>query len=387
MKIVVLSSRFPYPLEKGDKLRLYHQIRLLCKRHEIHLISLHQHDITKEHLEPVDRITSSLHLFKINRFLGITRCFFGLLKGMPLQVSYFSNKRIRNRINSIVNNIAPDVVYCQLARAAYYCEGLNYFKTIDYMDAFGESMNKRSKIVSFPYNWIYKLESKLMFDYESILYKKFDRHTIITEEDREILNVSNKEQIKIVPNGIDLNYFYFDNSTEKNKDIGFVGNMSYPPNIEATKLLSKEIIPMIVNEEKSLRVEISGASPHNDVISLANKYITITGWRDDIRDAYKGMKVFIAPIFAGTGQQNKILEAMAMGVPVITTSSVNKGIGAEPDEEILIADTPLEFKNQYFSLKDKILHQNIRMAARKFVETNCSWDSAVNKLESVFNHP
>ena len=130
-----------------------------------------------------------------------------------------------------------------------------------------------------------------------------------------------------------------------------------------------------------LKLQISGANPAAELRNIQNSNITVTGWIDDIRDAYANAQIFIAPMFIGTGLQNKLLEAMAMGIPCITTSLANNALGAVHNQSILIANTQEEFIDAIQRLKrDQELYNNIKLEARKFVNKNFNWHSSSVRL-------
>ena len=134
-----------------------------------------------------------------------------------------------------------------------------------------------------------------------------------------------------------------------------------------------------------MRYQIAGARPDKRVKLLAGKNVTITGWIEDIREAYSSCKVFVAPLWSGTGQQNKILEAMAMGVPCVTSSAVNNAIGATHEQEIMVADTEEEFKVCIERLLNDVkFYMELKENALMFVRENYSWEQSVETLSKLF---
>ena len=137
--------------------------------------------------------------------------------------------------------------------------------------------------------------------------------------------------------------------------------------------------------DQKLRYQIAGARPDKRVKLLAGKNVTITGWIEDIRDAYSSCKIFVAPLWSGTGQQNKILEAMAMGIPCVTTSAVNNAIGGRHEKEIMVADTVEEFKICIKRmLNDVEFYMELKENALMFVRENYSWQQSVETLSDLF---
>ena len=381
MKLLVLCPRFPFPLEKGDKLRMYHQLRFLSKTHEIFLVALTDEEISKEHLEEVKKVTSGLEVFKMKKYKKGLSLLKSGFTGLPFQVALHYSSEIHRRVRTIANEFRPDHVYCQLTRMAEYAKDLQYPKTLDYMDAFGVGMVKRAAIVSVFESIIYRLESYRMKRYESKIYSHFNHHTIISEQDKRQINVKGENNITVVQNGIDTEFFR-PIECEKVFDIGFVGNMGYAPNVDAAEYLINTLKPIL---NPSLSYQIAGARPDKRVKLLKQSHVNITGFVDDIREAYSNCKIFVAPLWSGTGQQNKILEAMAMGIPCITSSSVNNAIGAKHNSEILVANTKEEYKVCVERLmNDAELYANIRENALMFVRENFDWKQSIEPLIDLF---
>lgn len=382
MKIMVLTSRFPYPLEKGDKLRIYHQIVNLAKDNEIVLCSLTDHEVSEEHLSHLRPYCASIHLFRLTKWLIYPRLLRWFLKGDSIQVGYFTNYIIRRKIRKLVFKEKPDHIYCQLVRMAEYVRDIFHVsKTLDYMDAFSKGMERRAADSPFPFNYVFKRESKFLRAYEAKVFYDFDLCTIISEQDRDYIKNPYNDQIKVIPNGVNTSEFFFQETPKASVDLLFVGNMSYYPNVKAAEYLVQKIGTLLNERGHSLQINIAGASPSPLVLGLASDKVEVTGWVDDIVATYHNAKIFVAPLFHGSGLQNKILEAMACGVPVITTTQTNNAIMAEPGEELVLADNAEEFADAILRmLEDEVYFMELRTKARKFVEQNYSWDVFVSAL-------
>ena len=319
MKLAVLTSRIPYPLEKGDKLRIFHQIKHLAKSHEICLICLN------EGAEEIDtsvlqEIVSELHIVPLAKWKIPFRLFFALFHNLPFQVEYFLERKNKKKVEAIIQQFQPDHIYCQLIRTSEYVKDLFQFdKTLDYMDAFSAAAMRRAQTEKGFQKTFWKIENERVKMYERSIYDYFNHHSIITEQDRKLLAIPSNKNISIVPNGVDTSYFKNDH-TSKKYDIVFAGNMNYPPNIAAAIFLVEEILPKLQGQFPNLTLLIAGANPSAEVQSLANENVTISGWMNYIREAYCESRVFVAPMFIGAGMQNKILEAMSSELPVITTT-------------------------------------------------------------------
>lgn len=339
MKLFVLLSRVPYPLEKGDKLRAFNQIKLLAAHHEIHLCCLSDKPLHPDAEIELKKICSHLQVIQLRRWEIYLSLFIGLFSDKPFQVHYFYQHHAQRKINEALDQFKPDFIYCQLIRVTEYVkEKHEYFKVLDYMDALSKGVSRRVDKVSPLLRPFFRTEHRRLVAYENIMFEYFERKTIISKQDRDLIFHPERKKIAIIPNGIDLSYFKPIEKPEQTYDIVFHGNMSYPPNVDAAEFLAHEILPLVHKSVPTATLLISGATPSPSVEALSNTHITVSGWIDDIRKAYASGKVFVAPMRIGTGLQNKLLEAMAMETPCVTSTLANNALGACPNEEILVAD-------------------------------------------------
>lgn len=380
--LLIILSRFPFPLEKGDKLRAYHQIVGLSLKFNITLVSLTEQNIPIEYQKALAPYCHKIHIFKLNKILQIISLTFGLFTEKPFQIAYFWQFHIQRKINRIIDSMQPDFIYAQLIRTTDYVK--NYHacpKIIDYMDAFSKGIERRIPDQNWYSKFFFKQEFIRLKNYERHIFEYFEEHIIISEQDRNYIYHNKSNEISIVKNGISKYFFKERTNTIKKYDLIFTGNMSYPPNIAAANYIVKKVLPLFNTEVKFL---ISGVNPHHSVRKLASTSIEITGWVEDITESYVKSKIFIAPMFLGTGLQNKLLEAMALGIPCVTTTMANTALGAIPEESILIADNEFEFKHQIDRLlKDRVLYENIQKNALSFVQQHFSWDLINEQLSEL----
>jgi len=385
MRIFVILPRVPYPLEKGDKLRAFQQIKSLSKNNEIILCALnHNPKLDKQKafgkLQPYCRSINFIDLPRLAVPFNILRAFF---KGLPLQVGYFFNGRANRRIKQLFKEYHPDHVYCQLLRAAAYGIDLPVPKTIDYQDVFSYGVKRRVERSPFWMKPVLKLEYKRLVAYEEKMFWAFDNKTIISYPDRNLMQVSGKNNIAVIPNGVDYDFFK-PMDANKQYDLVFTGNMSYPPNVDATGYLVNEVMPRVWDALPETSVLLAGAKPAAKVKALENDKVKVSGWLDDIRDAYSSASVFVAPMRIGTGLQNKLLEAMSMKIPAITTSLANDALRAADGKEILIGDNAKELADHIIKLlQDEKYAREIAEAGFLFVRKHYSWDEATGKLEQI----
>jgi glycosyltransferase involved in cell wall biosynthesis len=459
VKILVLTSRFPFPLEKGDKLRIYHQMRELSRAgHDIVLVALADEPVLDNYVEEIKQFCSQIYVFRLTKLVVFSNVFRNILRGcsLPFQIAYFFNSAIKNQIKQIIDSEKPDHIYCHLVRASEYVKDVDLPKTLDFMDAFGAGTERRAAISSLFLRPFWYFEARLMLNYEKRVAPFFSNLTIISEQDRERLPIS-ASSVTVVGNGVDIDFFnlisfdkkkaeilkrnlellsndlklnknnsnfnsdlnrieYIDSELKsienelnhngnelidngndailnksktdlvKKYDVCFVGNLGYYSNVEAVRYLIKKILPILKAAKPDIKILIAGARPTTEIQYLGDENVTVLGWLDDIREAYAASRILVAPLMHGIGQQNKILEAMAMHVPVVSTSRVNNAIGAVPESDILIADTEGVFAEQILRLLQSIdLQTLIANNGRAFVEKKYSWQGATMGLNGLIS--
>ncbi len=384
MKLFVLTSRIPYPLEKGDKLRIYHQIKELSKRHRIFLCALYQKENNLETAQKeLSIFCEEIYFVKISKYQQLLSLISACFNHMPFQSALFYDRNAKQQVLRIINKVQPNHIYCQLTRVAEYLKEINEPKTLDYMDAFSKGMRRRANTSSMFSAWLFYWESKKQKQYERDLFSHFNHHTIISSQDRDAIDHNQKDTIKIVPNGVDFNHFKPMN-WEKKYDLTFVGNMSYAPNVDAAIFLCEDILPLIQKHCPDVKLLIAGASPSNKVKQLASEVVTVSGWMDDIREAYAATNIFIAPMRIGTGLQNKLLEAMAMRIPCITSPLANKSLGAN-ETEIMVAESAADIANSCIKLLNNNSYRNeIANKGFDFVTEHYRWPKTTVSLERLF---
>jgi glycosyltransferase involved in cell wall biosynthesis len=218
--------------------------------------------------------------------------------------------------------------------------------------------------------------------FELQLLTWFDKYCIISAFDKAQINTGSRE-IAVVPNGVDTDYFTPENQPKK-YDLLFIGNLSYLPNKNAVNYLVTEILPLLLKQRPDISINIAGADTPPDIFKLAGANVHISGFVPDIRDVYSSARIFVAPLFTGAGLQNKILEAMSMQLPCITTSVVNGSLNAIDQQQILIANDATEFAKQILNLlAHEMLQTTLRNEARIFVQQSYSWETANETLRHL----
>ncbi len=383
MRIFVLLSRIPWPLEKGDKLRAFHQIRCLSKSNEIILCALNTDSSADKQkaFRALQPYCKSVNFIDLSKTAIVLNLLLAWISGKPLQTGYFYSHSAHKRINQLIKHHQPDIIYGQLLRVAEYIRYHKLPKVLDYQDVFSMGMHRRMLLASFFMKPFFKMEFKRLANYEAAVFDDFDLKTIISLPDRDLIQHTHKEEIIVIPNGVDHDYF-IPRQMDKKYDVVFTGNMAYPPNVNAAVFLSQVIMPMVWKENPEAKLLIAGATPDRSVVNLANERIYVSGWMDDIRHAYAGSRVFVAPMQMGTGLQNKLLEAMSMQIPCVTTPLANDSLKAINEEHILVGETAAELSKAIIRLlTNPSFSDTIALNGHRFVNDFYNWESATARLE------
>lgn len=381
--LVIITSRFPYPLEKGDKLRAFHMIQGLSKRFKITLISLSDEAISTESLKRLEPYVSGLHVFTLKKYKIVWRLMMNLLLLKPFQIAYFTDSAVKKKVKKILSEVSPSHILCQMIRPAEYVKHYHHCpKTLDYMDALSMGMERRFQTANFPWSFLFRMEKNRLRDYELRIFNYFEHHTMISLQDTYYIAHPDRQSIKVIPNGIAPIFNTPIAEIPKTADLVFVGNLSYPPNVHAVKFLHH----LILSKSPQLSLLVGGANPTKELIRLPkeNPNLTLLGWQEDIRSVYQQGRIFIAPMFMGSGLQNKLLEAMALGIPCITTSLANDSLCARHQKEVLIGNTADELlAHIHFLLSHPEEAFALGERGKEFVLANYNWDQSLHALNNL----
>jgi glycosyltransferase involved in cell wall biosynthesis len=397
MKILVVLPRFPWPLDKGDKLRAYHQVVELSKRHEIYLFAVSHRRVEPERVKVLEPFCRQIRVVHLNRFV----CGFNILRNWlsskSLQMGYWNTKRSKRACKIFAREVKPDVVYSQMVRTMPLVARLPYPKVMDFQDALSMNTERRMEHSKGLWHYLLHFEFKMLRSSEYKAFSIFDALTIISEVDSEAIPHKKNGEIHIVPNGVDFDYFSSQNVkksgslNEGGYSICFCGNMSYAPNVDAARYLVKEVMPLVWEYSPYATVLIAGADPKPAVRALASnaqkpEKVTVSGRMPDIREAYASSQLFVAPMRIGSGLQNKLLEAMAMQKQCVTTSLANAALGATSGDQLFVGDSKEDLAYWIsLLLGSEEVRSRIAHEGNLFVRQHYSWQAAVQPLENIFN--
>ena len=381
MKILVVLPRFPHPLDKGDKLRAFHQIRCLSQKHEVYLFCTSDSWVHDDDFEEVKKYCKDIKVVHPNKIVAAWNVLKASLSARSLQVAYWTSKKTVKKFRKFEKKVQPDVLYCQMIRTMKWVRKSATPKVLDFQDALSKNIERRMYHSGWFWKKVLHYEFKMVRSCEYDAFEYFDAFTIISAPDRDVIPHRRSSEIVVLPNGIDTEYFA-PIDCPKDYDVVFCGNMKYPPNVDAAKYLVNDIMPKVWAKHPESRVLISGTNPTNDVKHLAGERVTVTGRVEDIRQSYAKSKVFVAPMRMGSGMQNKLLEAMAMGLPCITSKIASDALDTEADKHLLVGGDADDFAQKISALLDNQSYRTeIADEGNRFVREKFNWEKCNTILE------
>ncbi|HLP50853.1 MAG TPA: glycosyltransferase [Chitinophagales bacterium] len=388
MKLMMVLSRVPFPLDKGDKLRAYHMLRYLSKYNEVYLFCISEEPIAFDVKEHLLEYCKEIHVFPISRYASLLKCGLATGSAKPFQTAYFYDAGIHRQIDEHAKRIKPNCAFFQLVRTTEYARNIEgATRVIDYMDAFSTGYARMAARSGIFQKLLFNNESQRLKKYEADVFAWFDKHVIISEQDKELINHPDREKIEVIHNGVDAEYFVPSSNTKK-FNLLFHGNMNYLPNVDCASYVADEILPELHKRGTAATFLISGGSPNNEILSLAGRRgITVTGWLDDVRSSYAVSEIFIAPLQMGTGIQNKLLEAMAMGIPCVVSSLAAKALNLQHGHHALIGDTTKDYCDHIETLwNNPELNSQLVKNALAYTRENFRWQDKVEKLQQFISN-
>jgi len=388
-KVLILSSKSPYPVHDGAAIRTVQSIRFFYELgYEVDLLYISEKDDCDIVKDGLKRYCSNIYNYVITKRHSYIKVLLGLFTNRrPLQVNYFYSARIKKWIKRHQDNY--DIIYCNNIRTAEYARGLRIKKILDYVDAL--SMNykhSKDKIKKGIWHWIYVIDYYRCTKYECKQARIFDKIMIISEVDQKYImnNIGDcAPTISVIENYINIDKSKRINVSLHNFNVVFVGAMNYAPNVEAVIFFVKKVLPSLVSVFPQVKFYIVGKSPRDSVKALASDNIVVTGFVDSVWDYLKQATVVVTPMLSGSGLQNKILEALAVGACVVTTKTGFEGL-KNAEGKPFVASSSDEMVDIISNLFN---NPKYRVACSeesvKYVESNYSKDIILEKFKVFLN--
>lgn len=387
MKILLICHRFPYPPTGGAKIRPFHIIRHLAKDNRVTVCSLVRSDEEQAAADGIAGYCERYEPVRVHESTQALRMVARLPTTVPSSMGYFYSHRLAHRIRNLLASNAFDLILVHASSVAQYVSGISHIpKILDFCDMDSQKWLDYVRYKPFPLSVGYWLEGRKLERAERRLADQFDLCTTATGAELTTLRaLGASTPSDWFPNGVDATYFAPVDRPHDPDTISFIGRMDYYPNQECMIEFCRNTLPLLRAQRPGIKLLIVGADPAAQVRRLsAIPGVTVTGTVPDVRPYVQRSAVSVAPLNIARGTQNKILEAMAMGVPVVTSRIAAGGVDAVVGEHILVGSDPGEYCQAILKvLADPGERQRLSLAGRARILSHHSWDSSMQRLDGI----
>jgi sugar transferase (PEP-CTERM/EpsH1 system associated) len=389
MNLLYLCHRIPYPPDKGDKIRSFHQVRSLSEQHAVHLLTFVDDPEDWKHLGTLRGSCRSVDAVFRSRVGAQVRAGLALLSGESLSVASFRSEALQGKVDATLAKERIDLVLIfSSAMAQYVPSSLNIPVLLDLVDVDSEKWRMYGDHLPPPKSWLYRLEADRLLRFETRAANAADHCIVISRAEAELLEGKLRRPISVLTNGVDLEYYRRPEGSRQESgapDIVFVGAMDYFPNEDAVLYFCRDIFPAVRDAIPDATFTIVGRSPTARVRSLAGRPgVRVTGSVSDVRPYLLEARVSVAPFRIARGLQNKVLEAMAMDLPVVGTTLAFQGIAATQEDGARIVDRPEDMARDLVTLLREPMTARQRAGrGRAFVERHHRWEQHAIALDSL----
>lgn len=386
-----LAHRAPYPPDKGDRIRSFRIVEALSRRFAVHVAAFVDHPADLERAEPLRAYCASLTLLPLSPVAARLRSARALISGAPMSFHYFQSARMRAAVGALrERRFALEVAFSS-SMAPYLVEPKGGPRIIDLCDADSEKWRQYSQMDSGLMRWIYAREARTLAAAEEAMIQWADKSFAVSADEAAILNARTLtgKKAEWFGNGVDADHFAppTESIGERAADVVFVGAMDYRANVDAVVWFASEVWPRVRSAKQGARFAIIGSNPVRRVLALSRvDGVHVLGRVDDIRPFLHGARAVVAPLRIARGVQNKVLEAMAAGRPIVATHAATTGIAATPDRHFLEADDAQTFSAAVIRLlSDTSEGDALGMRARRLMIDHYSWSAQLASFEAAID--
>jgi polysaccharide biosynthesis protein PslH len=386
VKILFLCHRIPYPPDKGEKIRAFHQLRAMAARHEVDLFTLADDPADLERGKALREYCRKVTVVNLNARLSRLLSLPYLLTSTALTIPYFGSAELRRRVSHALAEQSYDRIFVYCSAMAQYVDSVEGIPIVtDLVDVDSDKWTQYATFTRFPFSAIYRREGRALARYERRICEKSGAVVVTTErEARLVRNISPAARVHVIPNGVDTEFFSRSAVPPEAVApvVGFTGDMSYFPNQEAVKYFARKVLPLIRDSVPETGFLIVGRGPSPEVQALGQiPGVEVTGFVPDVRTHLARMRVSVAPFSIAAGIQNKILEAMSYELPVVATSRAAQGLTPLAATAVEIADTPEETAAAIVRLlRNPELAREKGRQSRRLIAGEYNWSQSLDRL-------
>jgi len=389
--LLYLVHRLPYPPNKGDKVRSYHLLKHLAARHRVFLGTFIDDPQDEVHVDAFPQYVADMHIARLSPRTAKLRSLTGLLGNEALTLPYYRSAGLQAWVDRTLREQRIDAAIVFSSAMAQYVTGVSNLRTlVDFVDVDSAKWTQYAPNHRWPLSWLYRREGERLLAYERSVARQVTHSFFVTDAETELFCSRAPEcrgRVDAMCNGVDAEFFSSEHDLDSpfgnnERPLVFTGAMDYWPNVDAVNWFVAEILPALLRSHPDLKFYIVGRSPTPAVTALANEHVVVTGTVPDVRPYLRYAAAVVAPLRLARGIQNKVLEAMAMGAPVVASQECAGPVDAVQERDFLTAGTVADYQHQIERLLQSP-EQAAAMgkAARAQVLARYSWDAHLSRID------
>ncbi len=391
MKILFLSPTVPYPLTDGGRIRVFNLLKQIAKNNDVTLLALETQPTDVESITHIQNLGIKVHLVPNSSTLpriSLNTLFSAFFKRQPITVARYNVPAYREKLRELLSGEAFDLVHYEMFHIAQFYSETDLPRVLSQQNVDSAIWRRlQGETSNLFYKFAYCTQQIAFQRYERVISPKFDAVTCTSDIDAAVFQQHCDEgAVKVIPNGVDVTHYSPDFTSEELAHLIYIGSMDWYPNEDAVSFFVEEVLPQIQNSVPDAKFSIVGGNPSARVQKLGDREgVVVTGRVPEIKPYFAEATVFVVPLRIGSGTRLKILEALAMGKAVVSTTVGAEGLALRDGEEIFIADEPKAFAEAVIRLiADASLRQNIGENGRARVEQDYDWRNIGKKLLAIY---
>lgn len=381
-RLLVLTPRYPYPVIGGDRLRIYYLCKELAKDYSLTLLSLCESSAELNSEIPRDGVFERVERVFLPKWRSLFNVILAMPTDTPMQVAYYRSSEFARRLEALLPQ--HDVCLAHLIRTGDYVDGVVTPKVLEMTDAISLNYKRvrQLKARTSLKTWVYSLEADRLLKYEKDAIRRFDVVSLVSDTDRTfLLDGGQADHVLTCSNGVDLSTLPYHERPESGRVIAFIGNVTSAQNFDACVHFAEDLLPAL-RAKYGVSFRVVGKIYEAQAEDL-RKYdgVEVTGLVESVADAVKDAVIGVCPVRLGAGVQNKVLEYMALGIPTITSTIGLEGLAAQPEKDLLVADTVDEYLQAVGRLlNDRGFALGLAREGRRYVEQHHDWGVMIRPL-------
>jgi len=383
VRVLFLSQRVPYPPNRGDKITTWRLVERMAREHEVRIIAFAHDQADMDAAQQLREKGLDTTAIRHRPTLARVRSLPLLATSKPLTLGVFGSRELQAAVDAAAPGCDCAYAYSS-SMGAFLADGplpwVMHFAELD-----SDKWRQYSEQKSWPASWVYRREWRTLLDFERRIASSARQNVFCTPLEEQIFQDSIGGTSAVLRNGVDLEYYSPSENAPEHGHLMFTGVMNYYPNVDACVWFADEILPLVRAEHPGARFTIVGSQPSPEVERLAEREgVTVTGFVDDTRDWLRRCDVAVAPLRIARGIQNKVLEAMGMGLPVVGTTPATQGVGARDGRDYLVADQAGDIARRVCELLAAPERaRELGAAGRSYVEDHYDWEVVFEPLDEI----